>query len=231
MPVISWKQGVDLASSQFPSLSHGTSLESVESFLPLTASGFEAECEMFICLWCIAPTPAGEARHWEWAGPDWGGGAVCAKAATRLSWAFNRPEFYLDRLPGPVWTLLQPHVFQVLYITDGIPPRAGGSAYSFFWNKYKIHLLFTMLCYRDGTAVSCCFVLAHSSEFWPSMKLMEGELRRETMYWTWCLKVQTSNVVSTYPAENSHGICLSCILNSSLTLSCLTAAWCSLNVI
>lgn len=39
-----------------------------------------------------------------------------------------------------------------------------------------------LLCYQDVTAVSCYFVFAHSSEFWPSMKLMEQELKKETTY-------------------------------------------------
>lgn len=71
--------------------------------------------------------------------------------------------------------LLQLCVFCFLYVIDWSPPQAGGSVYSFVRKKA---LLFTLLCYQDVIAVTCYFVFAHSSEFWPSMKLTEQELKR-----------------------------------------------------
>lgn len=92
VPVISWKQGVDLASSQFPSLSHGVSLEPVKACLSLTAWGFQVERAMFVCLWHSAPIPGGTARLWERAGPDGRGSSLC-QGTTGLSSSFASPQF------------------------------------------------------------------------------------------------------------------------------------------
>lgn len=71
VPVISWKQGVDLASSQFPSLSHGASLESVESLPAFESIGFSSG-EGNVCLpVALSSHPCRDSKAWERAGPDW----------------------------------------------------------------------------------------------------------------------------------------------------------------
>lgn len=179
----------------------------------------------------LSSHPGGTARLWERAGPNGRRSSLC-QGTTGLSLSFISPQFTWTNPQGTCEHFLSSTWFRFCTLLMAFPHEQE----AVFTPCFRINIKY--ICYSHCFAIKMLlqslagfFFFAHSSEFQPSMKLMEEELKKETKYWTWHLKVQTFNALSTYSKENSHGICLSCILNSSLTLSCLTAAWCSLNVI